>query len=159
MTSASVFNLVCQTNSAKYGRLRPDHGKCFWVFFRPCFLIVGDAVLFEEHRSSFLFLAKQLFQQYGTRMAYLDTSSTKQIGFSKILSSIYRPDEKKLFVSCSFNGFEESHTSLVLNRSLSFADGSTIPLSSSIPKSSSMAALCMSSNLLISMSSRISRRI
>ncbi|CAF1584249.1 unnamed protein product [Adineta ricciae] len=81
ITNTNVFNLVCQANSAKL-----------------CFLIIGDPLLFEEYRSSFLFLAKQIFQQYGTRMAYLDTSPNKQIAFSKIFSSIYRADEKKLFI-------------------------------------------------------------
>jgi hypothetical protein len=32
-------------------------------------------------------------------MAYLDSSPIKQIGFTKIFSSIYHNNEKKLFVS------------------------------------------------------------
>ncbi|UJR27849.1 hypothetical protein I4U23_009114 [Adineta vaga] len=91
ITSSNVFNLVCQTNSAK-----------------PCFLIIGDSSLFETYRTSFLFLAQQLFQQYGTRMAYLDTSSTKQIGFSKILTSIYQPNDKKLFIIVIRRWFDDT---------------------------------------------------
>jgi len=34
-------------------------------------------------------------------MAYLDSSPTKQVAFSKIFSSIYQPNDKKLFVSLS----------------------------------------------------------
>ncbi|CAF1321831.1 unnamed protein product [Adineta steineri] len=91
ITSSNVFNLVCQINSAK-----------------PCFLIIGDSYLFEQYRSSFLHLAKQLFQQYGTRMAYLDFSSTKQIGFSKIFSSIYQPTDKKLFIIVIRRWFDDT---------------------------------------------------
>jgi hypothetical protein len=71
----------------------------FYFSSRPCFLIIGDSFLFEQYRGSFLSLSKQLFDQYSSRLAYLDSSSNKQIGFSKIFSSIYRPNEKKLFVS------------------------------------------------------------
>ncbi len=99
ITSANVFNLVCQTNSAKYVQTYLINKNSFAFFFRPCFLIIGDSYLFEQYRSSFLYLSKQLYQQYGSHLAYLDSSSTKQIGFSKILSSIYHSNEKKLFVS------------------------------------------------------------
>ncbi|CAF4540229.1 unnamed protein product [Rotaria sp. Silwood1] len=91
ITSSNVFNLVCQTNSAK-----------------PCFLIIGNAFLFEQYRSSFLFLAKQLFEQYGSRMAYLDSSSTKQISFSQIFSSIYHPNDKKLVIVVIRRWFDDS---------------------------------------------------
>ncbi|CAF3546263.1 unnamed protein product [Rotaria sordida] len=91
ITSSNVFNLVCQTNSAK-----------------PCFLIIGDSFLFEQYRSSFLFLAKQLFQQYGSYMAYLDSSSTKQISFSQIFSSIYHPNDKKLVIVVIRRWFDDT---------------------------------------------------
>lgn len=67
--------------------------------FRPCFLLIGDPNLFEEYRTLFLVLAKQLYQHHETRLAYLDTSLTKQVAFSKVFSSIYHSNEKKLFVS------------------------------------------------------------
>ncbi|CAF4443126.1 unnamed protein product, partial [Adineta steineri] len=41
-------------------------------------------------------------------MAYLDSSSTKQIGFSKIFSSIYQPTDKKLFIIVIRRWFDDT---------------------------------------------------
>ncbi|CAF4365391.1 unnamed protein product, partial [Rotaria sp. Silwood2] len=105
ITSSNVFNLVCQTNSAK-----------------PCFLIIGDSLLFEEYRSSLLFLAKQIFQQYGSRMAYLDSSPTKQISFSRIFSSIYHPNDKKLVIVVIRRWFD--HSIELVNSEVEFDENS-----------------------------------
>ncbi|CAF4709932.1 unnamed protein product [Rotaria socialis] len=91
ITSSNVFNLVCQTNSAK-----------------PCFLIIGDPNLFEQYRSSFVYLAKQLFEQHGLRMAYLDSSATQQISFSKIFSPIYPPNDKRLLIVVIRRWFDDT---------------------------------------------------
>jgi len=74
------------------------HSARIGLVFRPCFLILGDSLLFEQYRSIFLQLAKHLNQQYSTHLAYLDISATKQKAFQKVFSSIYHLDEKKLFV-------------------------------------------------------------
>ncbi|CAF1360475.1 unnamed protein product [Adineta steineri] len=81
ITSANVFNLVCQINSMK-----------------SCFLIIGNSNLFAQHQSSFLHLSKQLFQKHKSHIAYLDLSSTKQVEFNRILSSYYQTNEKKLLI-------------------------------------------------------------
>ena len=44
-------------------------------------------------------------------MAYVDSSPLKQIGFSKIFASIYRPNERKLFVSAQPNRSLSIHRS------------------------------------------------
>ncbi|CAF3701786.1 unnamed protein product [Rotaria sordida] len=81
ITSANVFNLICQINSAK-----------------PCFLIIGDRNLFAQYHLSFLQLSKQLFDEYKSRMAYLDSSSVQQVQFHEIVSSYYHTNEKKLLI-------------------------------------------------------------
>ncbi|CAF0956307.1 unnamed protein product [Adineta steineri] len=81
ITSANVFNLVCQINSMK-----------------SCFLIIGNSNLFAQHQSSFLHLSKQLFQKHKSHIAYIDSSSTKQVEFNRILSSYYQTNEKKLLI-------------------------------------------------------------
>lgn len=73
-------------------------------FSRPCFFIIGNSKLFSHYRSSFTQLAKNLFQQSKSHMAYLDTSSKSQIEFNKILSSYYdNTNDEKLFVSTDDN--------------------------------------------------------
>ncbi|CAF1602995.1 unnamed protein product, partial [Rotaria sp. Silwood1] len=81
ITSANIFNLICQINSPK-----------------PCFIIIGDRNLFAQYRLSFLPLSKQLFQEYKIHIAYLDISSTQQVKFQDILSSYYHMNEKKLII-------------------------------------------------------------
>ncbi|CAF5086480.1 unnamed protein product, partial [Rotaria magnacalcarata] len=74
----------------------------------PCFLIIGDPNLFEQYRSSFVYLAKRLFEQHGLRMAYLDSSATKQISFSKIFSPIYPPNDKRLLIVVIRRWFDDT---------------------------------------------------
>ncbi|CAF1624706.1 unnamed protein product [Adineta ricciae] len=62
ITSANAFNLVCPIGSA-----------------RPCFLILGNRNLFQQHYSTFLQLSKRLFGEQKSQLAYLDRSLNTQV--------------------------------------------------------------------------------
>ncbi|CAF4314234.1 unnamed protein product, partial [Rotaria socialis] len=91
ITSANVFHLACQSNSNK-----------------PCFLIIGDSTLFAQYRLSLLHLSKQVYEEYNSHIAYLDSSSTQQAAFQEIVSPYYQKHEKKLVILAARRWLQDS---------------------------------------------------